>query len=975
MALVSSISFNKGYGDIHLLRGRQVTLRTKLVFTLDNGNAVWGHDYVAGHAGITIEYKAPFNFNAGTHLFTSNGVEMDTRTGRIRAVPYAGTNPVENFIITVTVSGANVQNGPLTKRIRIHIHEAVVNTWMTPSPLTIHKGAVVDAAHPTRTGMRLSVYAEFNDGVIGDLSNYAGFTDVTNNIQWAPAARVVNDVNDGGIILLKATDVPGTNDVVTATLPASIGGGNVQGNITVGAEWTSSGNTPVSLVPSTGPGYASRNEMMNILFIGDGFRNQAPEFNSAINEFVDALRNEAALRPYDLLVPSMNFWSAYTDSPQAGISILSEVFISSAAPLQVTEVPFPKVDAALTPTNNSAAWDIQDLITYVGLPVARHDPANAALTNAIIRTEWADKIKLDPVAATNTGFFNAILDPLVDQWRGMFQRRLLNERDTMFGIMIGKKPTAQVDANLTTTLVGTNDDKRIQRGRQMEGFFSSLKDGAANVYNGIWNPTTPDIFPKDYDLVVMLLNANCGRANNPFGLLYTKLTNEALFDTTNIDAVAAGGASPLALDLVPPVPTAPPNSLPASSKRTLVHELSHSLGLGDEYAEDLTTPYFQLPRPQLPDDPEEELSIYSNLQSNAELRNGVGTIDALKIRWRWHRIAKAGALRNPSVDNGDGTFTLTLRSGHAAAFANNDLVLLRLRLPLGYTSDELTVAPGGYNAAGHFIEVTASAGSFVTLNILKLFAYTSEVIPAVGTTPAKSQIKGPITEPVPNRFRIILREGHSTYAAGNRIKLKLKEPSSLNPDHFISPELRITEAPNNDFIRVRADAGAVNFDVIRQFLPGSVLYSPVLINPLVQAPGFKYAELVAKNVFDAMNNSEPLTGDPCVIAANDVELQRQANNRFATILFPAGTQRPIFAAGLPITQSRIIGLYNGGDRFHCGVYHPTGFCMMRRHDFAAVEFCPVCQYIMIDIIDPSKHSVIDTRQIKRFYPIKDIGEP
>ena len=65
----------------------------------------------------------------------------------------------------------------------------------------------------------------------------------------------------------------------------------------------------------------------------------------------------------------------------------------------------------------------------------------------------------------------------------------------------------------------------------------------------------------------------------------------------------------------------------------------------------------------------------------------------------------------------------------------------------------------------------------------------------------------------------------------------------------------------------------------------------------------------------------------------------------------------------------IVGLWDGGKTFHCGVYHPTGFCMMRaRFDGSEVNgFCPVCRYFMVDLIDPTKHGKIDD-EYAEYYP-------
>lgn len=73
----------------------------------------------------------------------------------------------------------------------------------------------------------------------------------------------------------------------------------------------------------------------------------------------------------------------------------------------------------------------------------------------------------------------------------------------------------------------------------------------------------------------------------------------------------------------------------------------------------------------------------------------------------------------------------------------------------------------------------------------------------------------------------------------------------------------------------------------------------------------------------------------------------------------------------PAVQARAIGLYEGGADFACNVFRGAGRCKMRETDEAGanptqhigVEFCFLCQFLIVDQIDPSVHPVID-----RSYP-------
>lgn len=69
--------------------------------------------------------------------------------------------------------------------------------------------------------------------------------------------------------------------------------------------------------------------------------------------------------------------------------------------------------------------------------------------------------------------------------------------------------------------------------------------------------------------------------------------------------------------------------------------------------------------------------------------------------------------------------------------------------------------------------------------------------------------------------------------------------------------------------------------------------------------------------------------------------------------------------GGPTTTDRwrIIGLYEGGNDISCGIGRPSGRCKLRlAFDFSTNtvwRFCHVCQYVIVDLVDPSQHARLD----------------
>lgn len=135
---------------------------------------------------------------------------------------------------------------------------------------------------------------------------------------------------------------------------------------------------------------------------------------------------------------------------------------------------------------------------------------------------------------------------------------------------------------------------------------------------------------------------------------------------------------------------------------------------------------------------------------------------------------------------------------------------------------------------------------------------------------------------------------------------------------------------------------------------GSVIYAPV---PAPASAGYPYARLISPLVERYIDgNDRPLTPrvcDPKAVLAHGGEVQ-------------VPEEWPLLISTTDFLWSRrnvplIVGLYAGGARFACGIYHPVGWCMMRntRPAKRLEAFCPVCRYVLVDFIDPSQHGSID----------------
>ena len=131
----------------------------------------------------------------------------------------------------------------------------------------------------------------------------------------------------------------------------------------------------------------------------------------------------------------------------------------------------------------------------------------------------------------------------------------------------------------------------------------------------------------------------------------------------------------------------------------------------------------------------------------------------------------------------------------------------------------------------------------------------------------------------------------------------------------------------------------------RHPIPGHVEPTEVaVLSPLVA---------VHISTTDRPLNAKP--DEPYVCVINDSAIQEPRN-------------LPVLPTQKPCYEPLIIGLYDGGGSFHCNVFHPGGICMMRNRSVGKDNrrFCHVCRYVLVEMIDPTKHGDLDAVYAKEY---------
>lgn len=827
--------------DIHVLRGQHTRdlTQTSLKFRIDADRThdVFAAQYFAqfadrAHADVTLTFTPLFKGRQMGDLWVgNNSVWVNTTNGSVTVDAHAEAN-TKNFVIEVTATNNGDPTHPFNQTIRIQVHTSVSQVWLTPDLLTVRP---VDTTRPETSNYRFAVRAQFDDQVVGDLTEGHGVT-------WSePGGHVDNN----GALLILAGDNPGDNFFVAATLPAELGGASTSlgPTLRIGQRWQNE-TTPPKLTQVAGgglPNPGTAEDSPNVLMLGDGFGiGDEDSFNAIVDTFIHHAKQDQVTMPFNLLSGRINFWRAFLPADSIGISIRTEVYVSDDDEVAL-DIPL------IQRPPDHGMWSREQLAYVVGLPVA----ADQTRDLESLKAEWKDLLKVehDPT--------NHITDPLILDWQNLAKRSFLEERDGFPGMSYGEPSAA---ASLSDeAYLHLHEDRAGVEG--LQPFFSVLASDDITLANGdpvgrLWSEDTFRF--HNQTLVVIISAFPGGRANNTKILINNNLFGYISVSTkggSNVFPVKkVNGKNAYTLNM-----TAVPTAVEADRSRTVIHELGHSFGLGDEYAESQRS--FLNPHAS---------PLHANLQTEADTNDpGTGKLSGEQIPWVWHRIQAA------AVVNGDITpdpasldsFRIPLAPDVSFRFAKGDTVLLR---------------------------------------------------PRTWGTP-----------------------------------LRKFQPLEISGD------LIITQDPASDAIVVRA----IHAISAQSFPVGSLLYKPKPAPPQVKTATYSYEELVAKNIKDAITtNAKPLTEVPCLDAELNLhDLQIPIFTDFQNRTPVAGISLDPF-----LEMIKVVGLYSGGAEFSCGIFHPTGRCIMRRSHEENAAFCAVCRYIMVDMIAPEFHAEIDA-EYERLY--------
>jgi hypothetical protein len=216
-----------------------------------------------------------------------------------------------------------------------------------------------------------------------------------------------------------------------------------------------------------------------------------------------------------------------------------------------------------------------------------------------------------------------------------------------------------------------------------------------------------------------------------------------------------------------------------------------------------------------------------------------------------------------------------------------------------------------------------------------------------------------LNAPLPqgNDFQMQLAPGHGTRFAVKDLVL-LRQPP-VNSDPFAKIRFKVVQvfADAVDVTQMSGpplDVSQYDTNKMHVFICASDSANPDVELKLVAGPVLNHIGTSAGPLNAPAGNA----GAACVPAKNAAPFMTPTN--LPTLKFK---KKP------PPATADVVGIYEGGGHFDCGVVRPAGRCKMRTSDDMIVPFCQVCRYIIVDRVDAMKLAELDSKQYDPYYPI------
>jgi hypothetical protein len=759
----------------------------------------------------------------------------------------------------------------------------------------------------------------------------------------ATADSVVGDITGHGYVTLRSADP--TICAVDATYSGRLRG------VAVGeTEVTGRLVRPFADVPNeqplavrvTDPHAAPDNELhpvrvnrdvdartkLNLVFLAEGFTGPSSptgaadreRFDKAVIELTDGLFSQVRHQPYKLLSSHFNVWSHYTPSRHRGLTPgpeLTRNWVADSGDDEADEVAATRIrfiPERVYPPDGSEpeAYSLQDLLLLVGLP----EPDDHRTVEQL-RAAWSDDDSLptlmgydDDLAKTN----------VIESWRRLHSRGIAVAIDTAYGLIHGSRWGDRMSVS----------DERSDMVRQPgAGATEEARAAFARRMHRWFKPPS----------VVRHLGAD------------------------------------------------PRRCAPEYRRARLRLLVNYVTRLGDP---DTRPPYRAIGRLLDPNTP---------IESSGDERhfNSAGLLCVLINSSRpggtaEHQVAfrlSLGGKRNLSPSNGSTGGIRFLRHG-----AHNDYQVKKgltdtLAHELGHSfygfGDEYEEERGAASRDAEERDNITHADTVMVQGITEDLEFPTPIDPErikwaslhriqqADTVVRRTEFRDAAGPGGSNQIVVTLAKGRAERWQKAREEEELVYLRRLNVEtrkhqlpirrEDLYEELTIHSIPDDRTIILFSEDGLAQ---VSPFPPGSVLYIPKRSRfngvplALVHEQVFEYMETRSWNEDDPeFPVGRALTENHHTSEDEDDEDPKHSDKVDKTRDRPPSI--PGFVA--PCQPHKLIGLYEGGFTSTRRAYRPAGDCKMRASRYEARkhdgEFCFVCKYLQVNLVDPSLHPELD----------------
>ena len=239
--------------------------------------------------------------------------------------------------------------------------------------------------------------------------------------------------------------------------------------------------------------------------------------------------------------------------------------------------------------------------------------------------------------------------------------------------------------------------------------------------------------------------------------------------------------------------------------------------------------------------------------------------------------------------------------------------------------------------------------------------------------------------PVPGgKFRLDLQNKPSPgFAAGDVVRLRTRPLARAGPPSGRFKVGAVDPSGQSMIVTPLPPTVADPAAFPKQFPLGSIVMQPVREHDPNPAAD-KYGDdrgMVSEDVFIRIAlTGNPLNAQPGQFENPPKPPGENVNRPCPGVVLPYPTPATNWPGGPkgapkpPQFSAWTIGIYENANRFACGIYRPTGVCIMNTANKVVggtvyqYEFCQICRYAIVDHIDPSRHSEVEQDYRDRYGP-------